>query len=149
MYARSSTNIQPSAMEVLTFSLGREDYALNIQQVQEIRSFEPVTRVAQSPEYVKGLINLRGVIVPIVDLRVKLGIGEATFDGSTAVVITSAQNKTVGFVVDRVNDVQALTADQLKPLPDIDVRSSGHITGLGVTAAGTLILVDAEMLLPQ
>jgi purine-binding chemotaxis protein CheW len=133
-------------LEYLAFHLGQEEYALNIQQVQEIRSYEPATHIAAAPDYLKGLINLRGAIVPIVDLRMKLGVGQPTYDGTTAVVITNTRDKTVGFVVDRVNDVMELGAEQLQPLPDMGSEGTAHITGLGVTDDRTLILVDAEKL---
>lgn len=151
MYAQQnmSSSANPSSLEVLAFSLGQEEYALDIQQVQEIRAYEPVTRIASAPEHVKGLINLRGTIVPIMDLRTQLGIGPATFDGTTAVVVANVQDKTVGFVVDRVNDVMMLSADQLRPVPGLDPELTAHITGLGVLDERTVILVDAAKLIPQ
>lgn len=145
----SAVHTPGTGIEHLAFTLGQEEYALNILQVQEIRSFEPVTAIAGAPAYLKGLLHLRGAIVPVVDLRVKLGIGQPTFDAMTAVIITHLGGKTAGFVVDRVNDVVALGAEHLHPMPDFDAQTTDHISGLAVIDERTLILVDAEKLFEQ
>lgn len=132
--------------EYLAFTLGKEEYALNISQVREIRNYEPVTRIATAPEHVKGFINLRGEIIPILDLRIKLSLGEASYTETTTVVITDADEKKVGFVVDGVSDVLDIQESQKHPLPDMGKRGVEHILGLGVIDDRTLALVDATRL---
>jgi len=146
MQNQSTYSAASANREFLSFSLGREEYAMNILQVQEIRSYETPTHIATAPEYVKGVINLRGAIVPVHDLRLKLGSGEAVYDQTTAVIVTNVGQNTIGFVVDRVSDVLALTEGQMHPLPDMGTSGIEYITGLGVIDERTLTLVDAAKL---
>lgn len=145
-FQTSSVAPTPGSMEFLTFSLGREEYAMSIQQVQEIRSYEKPTHIATAPEHVKGVINLRGAIVPIHDLRLKLQSGEAVYDSTTAIIIASVNQNTFGFVVDRVSDVLALDESQKHPVPQFGAGNIDYITGLGVIDDRTLALVDAARL---
>jgi len=134
--------------EYLTFTLASESYGIDILKVQEIRGYDAVTRIANTPEFVKGVINLRGVIVPIVDLRLKFRLGKATYHQFTVVIIVNVLGKVVGIVVDGVSDVVALASDQIKPAPEfggaLDTR---YLTGLGTLNDEMLILVDIEKLL--
>ena len=134
--------------EYLTFTLASETYWIDILKVQEIRGYDAVTRIANTPEFVKGVINLRGVIVPIVDLRIKFRVGEASYHEFTVVIIINVLGKVVGIVVDGVSDVVALSADQIKPAPEfggaLDTR---YLTGLGTLNDEMLILVDIEKLI--
>src|SRR5512147_1311528 len=100
--------------EFLTFTLGNEEYGIDILKVQEIRGYDAVTTIANSPEFIKGVINLRGIIVPIVDMRIKFNLGNVTYNNLTVVIILNVANRVVGMVVDGVSDVIALTPDQLK-----------------------------------
>lgn len=142
---RSGTNI-PS--EYLTFTLGREEYGIDILKVQEIRGYDPVTHIANAPEFIKGVINLRGVIVPIVDMRIKFKVGEPTYHEFTVVIIMNVLDRVIGMVVDGVSDVVALTPEQIKPTPEMGAAlNTDYITGLGTVNDQMLILVDIEKLM--
>jgi purine-binding chemotaxis protein CheW len=153
------------AGEYLTFRLGAEEYGIDILRVQEIRSHEPPTRIANAPAFLKGVVNLRGVIVPIVDLRIKLGCASAELNAFTVVIVLNVRGRVVGAVVDSVSDVLELSGAQIKPAPElaagIDAR---YITGIATVAADAggkadanadrrageqrmLILVDIETLM--
>ena len=142
---RNGTNI-PS--EYLTFTLGNEEYGIDILKVQEIRGYDPVTHIANAPEFIKGVINLRGVIVPIVDMRIKFKIGEPTYHEFTVVIIMNVLGRVIGMVVDGVSDVVALTPEQIKPTPEMGAAmDTDYITGLGTVNDQMLILVDIEKLM--
>ena len=138
---------QAEGAEFLTFRLGAEEYAIEILKVQEIRGWEAPTAIANTPEFIKGVINLRGTIVPIVDLRVKFK-GEVKYDEFTVVIILSVARRVVGIVVDAVSDVITLAPTQIRPAPEfggaLDTR---FITGLGTVADRMLILTDIERLM--
>ena len=134
--------------ELLTFTLGAESYGIDILQVQEIRGDEPPTRLANAPAFIKGVVNLRGHIVPIIDLRVKLGLGEARYDSSTVVIILNILKRVVGVVVDGVSDVVALAPDAVKPAPEFGgVLDTQYIQGLATLGGELLIVVDIERLM--
>lgn len=134
--------------ELLTFTLGAESYGLDILKVQEIRGYETPTRIANTPDFIKGVINLRGHIVPIVDLRVKLSLGEANFDASTVVIILNVLGRTVGVVVDGVSDVIALAPEAIKPAPEFgSVLDTQYILGLATVDGHLLIIIDIEKLM--
>ena len=134
----------PDTRQFLTFRVGAEEYGMDILRVQEIRSYEKPTRIANAPAFVKGVVNLRGVIVPVVDLRLRLGqTGE--YNEFTVVIVLNVLGRVVGIVVDSVSDVLELTADEIKPRPDIAAAlDSRFITGLGKVAERMLILLDIE-----
>ena len=143
--ARSGT-AGPS--EYLTFILGKEEYGIDILKVQEIRGYDPVTRIANAPDFIKGVINLRGVIVPIVDLRIKFKVGEPTYHEFSVVIIITVRNRIIGMVVDGVSDVVALSPEQIKPTPEMGTAlNTAYITGLGTLNDQMLILVDIEKLM--
>ncbi|MBL8324163.1 MAG: chemotaxis protein CheW [Rubrivivax sp.] len=142
--------------EFLTFRLGAEEYGIDILRVQEIRSYEQPTRIANVPEFIKGVVNLRGVIVPIVDLRLKLGCPSAEYNTFTVVVVLNVRGRVVGAVVDSVSDVLELQKDQVKPAPSLHSSvDSSFITGIGTVTTGQggsesermLILMDIEALM--
>jgi purine-binding chemotaxis protein CheW len=136
------------AQEYLTFTLGPEEYAIDILKVQEIRGYESPTTIANAPAFIKGVINLRGTIVPIVDLRIKFGVGEAEYTPFTVVIILNIGNRVVGIVVDGVSDVISLRADQVRPAPEFAATVSAHyIEGLGTLGSRMLIVVDIEKLM--
>lgn len=136
------------AQEYLAFTLGREEYGIDILRVQEIRGYEPVTRIANSPDFIKGVVNLRGTIVPIVDLRIKFNLGEPTYDQFTVVIILNIAGRVVGIVVDSVSDVTTLTPGQIKPAPEIGtVFDADCLIGLGSINERMLILVDIDRLM--
>ena len=134
--------------EFLSFTLGQESYAIDILKVQEIRGYETPTRIANTPDFIKGVVNLRGHIVPIVDLRLKLGMDEARYDGTTVVIILNILKRVVGMVVDGVSDVVALAPDSIKPAPELGASlDTRYILGLATLGEDLLILVDIERLM--
>ena len=136
------------AGEFLAFTLGQEEYGIDIQKVSEIRSYETPTRIANAPEFVKGVVNLRGIIVPIVDMRIKFNLGTPSYDQFTVVIILNIGHRVVGMVVDRVSDVTTLTHEQIKPAPEIgSAINTDHIVGLGTIEDRMLILVDIDKLM--
>ena len=134
--------------EFLTFTLGREEYGIEILKVQEIRGYEAVTRIANAPEYIKGVINLRGIIVPIVDMRIKFNLGEPEYTQFTVVIILNVAGRVVGMVVDSVSDVLTLKAEEVRPAPEFGVTlDTQYIIGLGTLESRMLILMDIEKLM--
>ena len=134
--------------EFLVFSLGTEEYAIDILKVQEIRGYENVTRIANTPDFIKGVTNLRGIIVPIVDLRIKFDLEKVEYDDQTVVIVVNLSERVVGVVVDSVSDVMTLTPEQIKPAPEFGVTlSSEFLSGLGSLEDRMLVLVDIEKLL--
>ncbi|MFN3304301.1 MAG: chemotaxis protein CheW [Roseateles sp.] len=133
--------------QFLTFRIGQEEYGLDILRVQEIRSYEPPTRVANAPAFVKGVVNLRGVIVPILDLRIRLG-QPSEYNAFTVVVVLNVAGRVVGMVVDSVSDVLALNAEEIKPRPEVPAAMDARfITGLGKIGERMLILLDIEAMI--
>ncbi|MBA3059910.1 MAG: chemotaxis protein CheW [Gammaproteobacteria bacterium] len=136
------------AREYLTFRLDQEEYGIDILKVQEIRGYEPPTRIANAPNFIKGVVNLRGTIVPIVDMRLKFNCAKAEYDSFTVVIILNLHSRIVGIVVDSVSDVMELPAESLKAAPDVDsVIDSDCVLGLGSLADRMLILLDIERLM--
>ncbi len=142
--------------EYLTFRLGAEEYGIDILRVQEIRSYEQPTRIANAPSFIKGVVNLRGVIVPIIDLRLKLGCAQAEYNDFTVVVVLNVRGRVVGAVVDSVSDVLELKRDDIKPAPELNSSiDASYITGIGTIKTGQgdsecermLILMDIEGLM--
>ena len=134
--------------EFLAFKLGAEEYGIDILCVQEIRSYERPTRIAGTPEFVKGVINLRGAIVPIVDLRLKLQLRAAPYDAFTVVIVLQLGQRLVGVVVDAVSDVISLQPEQLRPAPPLRAGLAGeHLLAIGALDERLLILVDIEKLM--
>lgn len=148
---------QPSAAvagngEYLSFRLGAEEYGIEILKVQEIRGYETSTRMVSAPPFVLGVLNLRGVIVPILDLRIKFSMSEVKYDSQTVTIVLSLARHVVGMVVDAVSDVVALKADDIKPAPEFSgAVSSHHVIGIATVAQGEqermLILLDIEKLM--
>jgi purine-binding chemotaxis protein CheW len=145
----NNTNISGLAGgEFLTFTLGAEEYGMDILKVQEIRGYDSVTAIANTPAFIKGVINLRGIIVPIVDLRIKFNLGNISYDQFTVVIILNLGNRVVGVVVDSVSDVLTLTLEQIKAAPTLSTTlDTRYILGLGTVDQRMLILVDIEKLM--
>lgn len=134
--------------EFLAFTLGREEYGIDILRVQEIRGYEPVTRIANAPDFIKGVVNLRGTIIPVVDMRIKFSLGTPTYDQFTVVIILNIAGRVVGMVVDSVSDVTTLSPAQVKPAPEIGtVFDTDYLIGLGTIDERMLILVDIDKLM--
>ena len=131
--------------EFLTFRLGAEEYGIDILRVQEIRSYEAPTRIANAPAFIKGVVNLLGVIVPIVDLRVKLGCDTVEYNEFTVVIVLNVAGRVVGAVVDSVSDVLELSNDAVKAAPELASSvDTSFITGIGNVGERMLILMDIE-----
>ena len=136
------------ANEFLTFTLGKEEYGIEILKVQEIRGYDSVTRIANAPDFIKGVINLRGIIVPIVDMRIKFNLGRVEYDNQTVVIILNVAHRVVGMVVDGVSDVLTLQMEQIMPAPEFGATlTTEYLTGLGTVEGRMLILMDIEKLM--
>jgi len=146
----ASHHVSPrcSGGEFLSFTLGSEEYGVEILRVQEIRGYDSVTAIAHAPGFVKGVINLRGTIVPIVDLRIKFALGSASYDEFTVVIILNVSDRVIGVVVDGVSDVITLLPDAVQPPPQLGtVVATDYILGMGSRDENMIILVDIERLL--
>jgi purine-binding chemotaxis protein CheW len=134
--------------EFLAFKLGDEEYGMDILRVQEIRSYEQPTRMANTPAFIKGVINLRGVIVPILDMRVKFNLAQVNYDTFTVVIVLNIGRQVVGMVVDGVSDVITFTPAQLRPVPEFSSTiGSDHLLAIGSIEDRMLILLDIEKLM--
>ena len=137
-----------SISEFLAFKLGAEEYGIDILRVQEIRSYEEPTRIANAPDSVLGVLDLRGVIVPIVDMRRHLRLHSVNYDSLTVIIVLNIGSHSVGMVVDGVSDVISLTPAQLRPAPEFNSNiESGHLLAIGAVEKRMLILVDIEKLM--
>lgn len=138
-----------TSLELLSFRLGQEEYGINILCVQEIRSYEVPMRIANSSPFLKGVINLRGEIVPVVDLRLVLGCASVEYDHHTVVIVLNIQGRVIGAVVDSVSDVLALQHDEIKPVPEMNATSvnAAFMSGIASVDGKMLILMDIEALM--
>jgi len=150
MHATTSTATAAAAnaLEFLSFTLGQEEYGIDIQKVQELRGYDTVTRIANAPEHIKGVVNLRGIIVPIIDMRIKFNLGTPTYDQFTVVIILNIGGRVMGMVVDSVSDVITLKPEQIKPAPSMgSVLDTEYLMGLGTLDERMLILIDLDRLM--
>ncbi|HXE51053.1 MAG TPA: chemotaxis protein CheW [Ramlibacter sp.] len=147
--AAAGADIDVPAREFLTFRLGGESYGIEILKVQEIRPYETPTAIANAPEFIKGVINLRGVIVPVLDLRIKFRLEQAVYDNFTVVIILNVAGRVIGAVVDFVSDVVTLLIDSIHPTPEFASNNfdTRYITGLATLDDRMVILLDIEKLL--
>jgi purine-binding chemotaxis protein CheW len=147
--ARGAQKVQAPQREFLTFRLGAESYGIEILKVQEIRGYEAPTTIANAPEFIKGVVNLRGVIVPILDLRLKFRLPDPRYDEFTVVIILNVASRVVGVVVDSVSDVLSLDIDAIRPAPEFASATfdAKYITGLATVDDALLILLDIEKLM--
>ena len=145
-FAPSSRASMP--LEFLSFTLGEEEYGIDIQKVQELRGYDAVTRIANAPAFIKGVVNLRGIIVPIIDMRVKLNLGDPSYDQFTVVIVLNIGGRVVGMVVDSVSDVITLTPEQIKDAPQMgSLLDTDYLIGLGTLNERMLILMDIDRLM--
>ncbi len=134
--------------EYLTFTLGSEEYAIDILKVQEIRGYDRPTLIANAPAFIKGVINLRGIIVPIVDLRIKFNLGKIEYTPFTVVIILNLAGRVIGVVVDSVSDVISLNASQIRQVPEFSGSfDTKYILGLTTVDTRMLIVTDIERLM--
>jgi purine-binding chemotaxis protein CheW len=139
---------EASVMEYLAFTLGREEYGIDILRVQEIRGYESVTRIANTPDFIKGVMNLRGTIVPVVDMRIKFNLGDPVYDQFTVVIVLNIGGRVIGMVVDSVSDVTTLVPSQIRPAPEVGTSlDNDYLIGLGTLGERMLILVDIDKLM--
>jgi purine-binding chemotaxis protein CheW len=134
--------------EYLTFTLGDEEYGVDILMVQEIRGYEAVTKIANAPEFIRGVINLRGIIVPVVDMRIKFNLENVVYNQFTVVIVLNVCGRVIGMVVDGVSDVIELTPEQIHETPEFGSSlDTQYLIGLGTVDARMIILVDIERLM--
>ncbi len=134
--------------EFLIITLGKEEYGIGIDKVQEVRSYGAVTEIANTSEFLKGVINLRGTIVPVVDMRIKFSLGKVEYNQFTVMIILKLTEQVAAIVVDKVSDVITLTPEQIRPTPDFSSSfNAKYILGLGTQDERMLILMDIEQLL--
>ena len=146
METRTAT--REAAREILVFVLGKEEYGVDILKVQEIRGYEKVTPIPAAPAYLKGVVNLRGIIVPVIDLRVKFGMAEPKYDSFTVVIILRVAGRVIGMVVDGVSDVVGLAPNEVKPAPQLgSLVDSSYLAGLAVQNERMILLLDIEKFL--
>ncbi len=146
--AVQQTDMAGDDREFLSFVLGDEHYALDITTVKEIRGYEQVTKIANAPDFIKGVMNLRGDIVPVVDLRIKFNVGEATYNEFTIVIMLNVDERIVGIVVDGVSDVIRLSDEEMLPPPEFGVAfDSRYLHGLADVDETMVILVNIESLI--
>lgn len=139
-------------LEFLAFKLGQEEYGIDILKVQEIRGYEAPTRMVNAPSSVLGVLNLRGVIVPVLDLRLKFNMAQAAYDSQTVTIVLNVAGRVIGMVVDAVSDVVALQREEIKPAPEFSgALDTQHIIGIATIQQGEqarmLILMDIEQLM--
>ena len=148
MSHESTPAVRNQTHEYLAFRLGAEEYGIDILKVQEIRKYDTVTRIANAPAFLKGVINLRGSIVPIIDMRVKFALGNAEYSTFTVVIILNVAARVVGIVVDSVSDVTSLTGGQIRQAPDFSASfDTKYILGLASIDKRMLIVTDIERLM--
>ena len=146
--AIATARVKIDTHEFLSFKIGAEEYGIDILKVQEIRSYEEPTRIANAPPFIKGVVNLRGVIVPIIDMRLKFNLAQVSYDSFTVVIVLNIGKQVVGMVVDSVSDVLTLTPEQLQPVPEFNSAVDGdHLLAIGTVNERMLILIDIEKLM--
>lgn len=144
----SESEANDAMNEFLTFCLGKEEYGIEILKVQEIRGYEAITQIANAPDFIKGVVNLRGIIVPIIDMRIKFCLGSVEYDQFTVVIILNVAGRVMGIVVDGVSDVISLESEQIRPTPGLgSVIDTEYIMGLGTIDERMLIMIDIEKLM--
>lgn len=138
-------------VQYLTVNLASEEYGIEVLSVREIRAWRPVTRIPQAPHYVLGVLNLRGAIVPVIDLRLRFGLPRESYDAATVNVIISVAGRQFGVVVDAVSDVLDIGADQVRPVPDMGATvDTEYLKGLTSVDERMVLLLNVDKLLqPQ
>lgn len=149
MSGDSSNKSDDYPQEFLTFSLGEEIYGVDVLKVREIRGWEKIRELHDTPNFVKGVLDLRGSIVPIVDLRIRFNIADYEYKSTTVIIIISLENGgLMGAVVDSVSDVLGIKADQIKESPSLGTKiNTNYILGMATIDGNMVMLVDADKLL--
>lgn len=144
--ARRVTETEADQGQYLTFMVMGEEYGIDILRVQEIRGFSKITPIPQAPRYVRGVLNLRGTVVPIVDLRLRLGMTEADYDQFTVIVVVNICSKTVGLVVDAVSDVVTISEEEVVDVPTFERDAGNSLTRMGKVGDKLVLLLNIDML---
>jgi purine-binding chemotaxis protein CheW len=140
--------IKETTIEALAFRLGQEEYGVDILKVQEIREHDALTRIANAPDFIKGVVNLRGVIVPIVDLRLRFRLGACERAAAGVVIVLNIADRVIGMLVDSVSDVVSLAAVDVRPAPRLGTAlDTDYLLGIGTLDGRMLILLDIERLM--
>jgi purine-binding chemotaxis protein CheW len=150
MNTDKQTQSHSSNMEFLTFTLGRENYGVDILKVREIRGWEEIRELHDTPDYVKGVLDLRGSIVPIVDLRIRFNIDDYEYTTTTVIIVLAADNEgsMMGIVVDSVSDVLTVSQADIKPTPSLGSKiNTDYIRGMVTTDDHMVMLVESDKLL--
>lgn len=147
-----ATDLAGSTDQYLTFMLGEEEFGVDILRVQEIKGWEQATAIPNTPDYIRGVMNLRGTVVPIIDLRRRFELESAEYTATTVVIVLKVEGehstRTMGFVVDAVSEVYNVNADNLQPAPDFGTRvDTQFIRGLAVVEEKMIILLDFDRLI--
>jgi purine-binding chemotaxis protein CheW len=142
------TAVRDATREVLVFVIGKEEYGVDILKVQEIRGYEKVTAIPSAPDFLKGVVNLRGAIVPVIDMRIKFKLPDPRYDSFTVVVILKLSTRVIGIVVDAVSDVLPLTTSDVKEAPRLgSIVDSSYLTGVATVNERMVLLLDIEKFL--
>ena len=144
--------VDAASHQVLTFTLGEETYGVDILRVQEIRGYSTVTRIPQAPAHVLGVLNLRGSIVPIVDMRMRFSLDRAEYTPLTVIIVLSVEShagrRDIGVVVDGVSDVIDVAAADIKPAPELGEQvNTEFIEGLAAVSGRMVMLLDIDKLI--
>lgn len=135
-------------MKVIVFQIGNEEYAVPVDQVGSIERLQPITRVPRTANFVKGIINLRGVVIPVIDLRLRFGMEEASYTESTRIIIIHLDQVEVGLIVDVANDVIDLHEEMIEPTPEVvGTVDVDYILGVAKLEKRLLILLDLQKVL--
>ena len=148
MEARGTPAQAQAQREVLVFVLGGEEYAVDILKVQEIRGYDKVTPIPKAPAFLKGIVNLRGTIVPVIDLRVKFGLDDPKYDSTTVMIVLRIGARVIGVVVDGVSDTLGISAQDVKPAPSMGALvDTSYLAGLVAKEGRMILLLDIERFL--
>lgn len=142
------TGFAADSNQFLTFTLGEEEYGIDILKVQEIKGYSTITRIPRAPSYIKGVMNLRGTIVPIIDLRSKFGLEPTNYDQFTVIIVVVVQGRAMGLIVDTVSDVLNIPAGDIQPTPEFSGSlDTDFISGMGKSGDKLIILLDVHKVL--
>lgn len=132
----------------LTFSLKSEDYGIEILKVREIIGIMQITSVPQTLDYLKGVINLRGKVIPVIDLRLKFGLDEVDYGDRTCIIVVNVKSKLMGIIVDTVSEVMEIPSSDIEPPPNLSSKvETGNILGMGKVKGNVMILLDIDKIL--
>lgn len=131
----------------LIFTLGCELYGMEIRDITEIIGIQPITEVPEMPGYVRGITNLRGKIIPVMDARLRFKKARREYDGRTCIIVIDTNDTSIGLIVDSVSEVLVLADEEIAPPPDINAGGHRYIKGIGKTESNVILLLDCEKLL--